>query len=161
MRAVAVRLLPPDARRPPPEPRRRAPLPNRPPPRADVINTAEGLGNVASCSWDGTIRLYRADGSGKLAAGTVTTITGTPRLHRIDFLPKKPLNPFAVAFSNGDGNRPRVVEVWRSGASAASGRLEGHGAPILGLDALPDGRLVTAGEDRTARVWGSASMNRI
>jgi WD40 repeat protein len=98
--------------------------------------------SVVTASWDGTARMWRADGTGEPVvlrehAGVVTSATFSPDGQRL--------------VTSGDDGTARV---WRADGTGEPLVLQGHTGPVQSAAFSPDGRrLVTAGNDGTARNW--------
>jgi WD40 repeat protein/serine/threonine protein kinase len=99
---------------------------------------------IASASYDRTVRLWNADGSG-------APIT----------LGEHEQGALSLAFSS-DGTRVAsssydgTVRVWSAGGSGALAVLRGHGDWVWCVDFSPDGnRIASASYDRTVRVWNA------
>jgi WD40 repeat protein/serine/threonine protein kinase len=97
---------------------------------------------VATASWDGTARVWPADG----ASAPIVLAGHEDRV-------------FGVAFSP-DGNHlvtasnDRTARIWRTDGQGQPIVLTGHGDGVRSATFSPDGaRVLTASNDRTARIW--------
>jgi WD40 repeat protein/serine/threonine protein kinase len=101
---------------------------------------------IATASWDGTVRLWRADGIG-------APVVFRGHSDRV----------FDVAFSR-DGGRlvsasaDGTARVWSASGAGEPIVLTGHGAGVRTAVFSPDGRYVlTASLDGTARIWDTST----
>ncbi|MEM9597877.1 MAG: hypothetical protein AAGD06_26655, partial [Acidobacteriota bacterium] len=116
-------------------------------PVTDVAYSPSG-DRVAVASADGTVRLHRADGTGRPHE--------LPHDSPVRSLAYGPGGERLLTLTD-DGPR-----VWRLGGGGAhvSTRLTGHDGPVRGAVFADGGRfVVSAGQDGTARIWSVASAD--
>ena len=109
-------------------------------------------GRVATASWDGTGRVWRAADGAPVAvfrghaAPAGTDAATHARLEGCDFCPRGG----RVATASWD----RTARVWNAATGETLLVLRGHSETVYCCAFAPDGRaLATGAEDRTARVW--------
>jgi WD40 repeat protein/serine/threonine protein kinase len=97
---------------------------------------------VVSASWDNTVRVWKADGS-----GTPIVLHGHDKeVESASFSP----DGQQVVSASWDG----TVRVWKVDGSGAPIVLRGHDGAVASASFSPDGRhVVSASADRTVRVW--------
>lgn len=102
---------------------------------------------VATASFDGTARLWRADGRGSAAV-----LRGhSDHVHFANFSPDGRM----LVTSSRDG----TAMVWDLERLDAPAHLEGHSSIVWWAGFSPDGRwIVTTSKDSTARLWDATSM---
>jgi WD40 repeat protein/serine/threonine protein kinase len=112
---------------------------------------------VATASWDGTVRLWRADGIGE----PVVFRGHTDRVFHVSFSP----DGARLVSASADG----TARIWSAGEAGVAGQagdagqagqaseavvLAGHGDGVRSAVFSPDGtRVLTASLDGTARIW--------
>jgi WD40 repeat protein len=105
----------------------------------DVAFSADGQ-RVATASYDGTARVWRADGTGE-----PLVLRHEGLVHTVDFSP----DGQRVVTASHDG----PVRLWPLDAPGEPLVLR-HEGKVHAVDFSPDGELVvTAGDDHTARIW--------
>lgn len=101
---------------------------------------------VASCSGDGTVKIWDASsGEEKLTLkGHTDTV-------------------WSVAFSSaggliGTGSHDRTAKVWDASSGRETLTLRGHTGEVIGVAFSPDGRrIATTSDDRTVKLWDASS----
>lgn len=120
-----------------------------------------GTGRIVSCGGDRTARVWEI--GGKEPVAQLSTPEG---LRDLAVMPDG-----RVAYCGDDG----LIGVWNYATGADHRRapansqlskqdfrkIPHHVGNVMAIVALGDGRLVTAGQDRTIRVWDSSSLERI
>ncbi|MBY9068225.1 DUF4062 domain-containing protein [Hyphomonas sp. WL0036] len=101
-------------------------------------------GHLASCSSDGTIRLWDPASGAEIARlwghrGVVNALAVLPDGHL------------------ASGSHDRTICLWDPSSGAETARLEGHEGWVTALAVLPDGRLASGSDDRTIRLWDPAT----
>jgi WD40 repeat protein len=102
-------------------------------------------GTLASCSWDGTVRLWDA-ASGKPQA----LLRGhTKRLWSVAFSPD--------GKTLASGGQDAMVKLWEVSTGDEMATLRGHAFSVYSLAFSPDGNLASASWDKTVKVWNRGS----
>jgi phospholipase A-2-activating protein len=96
---------------------------------------------ITGCA-DKIIRVFRINGSLVRSIQTADVVRALCKL--------PPNHPSGAQFASAGNDA--VITLWNTQGRRIS-QLQGHDSFIYSLAALPDGRIVSAGEDRTARIW--------
>ncbi|KAI0975651.1 ubiquitin homeostasis protein lub1 [Xylaria arbuscula] len=121
----------------------------------DVLALSETL--IVTCCADKNIRVFEL---GKAVAGQLqprSTIYTPDVVRALCQVPKGHPSGADIASASNDG----VIRLWKLNGQQL-GELRGHESFIYSLTSLPSGELVSAGEDRTVRIWrGSECVQTI
>jgi WD40 repeat protein len=104
---------------------------------------------IATGSWDATVRLWDASSGKELRVVDVGSPTSA--------LAFSPDGRYLVSGDDGD----KVLIVWDADTLERRGELRGHRDVIQDVAFGPDGKVVTASWDGTARVWDLESRREI
>jgi WD40 repeat protein len=104
---------------------------------------------LATSSWDKTIRLWDASSGKELRAVEVGSSA-----YALAFSPD---GRWLVSGDDGDN----VLTVWDADTLERRGALRGHTDPIQDVAFAPDGKVVTASFDGTAKIWDLESRREL
>lgn len=102
---------------------------------------------VTGCS-DKNIRIFDLTQSNSGRVTPKSTIHTPDVVRAVCIVSKDHPSGADIASASNDG----IVRLWKLNGQQV-GELHGHESFVYSLDTLPSGELVSAGEDRTARIW--------